>query len=496
MGGPTARVVVVGGGVAGLTAAALLRSRPQPAEVLLLEAAPVVGGALRTGELGGVALDDGAESMLASRPEALRLLQLAGLEDQAVRPDATAASVLSRGRLRPMPSRTVLGVPSDVGAVAGSGVLSWPGVVRLAAERLLPPDAPEDDQPVGRYVASRLGREVVDRLVEPLLGGVYAGLVDELSFQATLPGLAAALPTTGRLLHAASVVLGSSTMAATVPTTGPVPDAPGSARANGPFLGVRGGLGSVPPALAHRLQTVLGAQVRTGTTVRGLERTTSGWRVLVGPAGAAQAIDADAVILAVPATAAARLLAQSVPRAATELRGVQSASVALVWLSYPHFAVHGHIPGAGALVPAIEPPMIKAVTVASQKWGWVREADRDLTFLRVSVGRFGGEEQLQRDDAELVRAVAEELGTWFGVVGAPLHGRVVRWGGALPQYTVGHLDRVRRLRQAVAAQPGLGVCGAALDGVGVPAVVASAHAAVDQVLPAVTTVRRSRARRR
>jgi oxygen-dependent protoporphyrinogen oxidase len=266
-----------------------------------------------------------------------------------------------------------------------------------------------------------------------------------LSLQATVPTLAEALRTQGSLVRAARAARPAA-------ASGPV------------FAGVAGGLGLLPPALAH------GLEVRLRTTVRGLQRTPSGWALEVGSAAAPERVEADAVVLAVPAAPAARLLAGHAP--AEELAAVPYASVALVTL-----VLDGPSPGwgSGYLVPAAEGKVTKAVTFTSRKW-----ARTDATIVRASVGRFGEERDLQRPDEELVAVVHAELQQAVGPVPRVVASRVTRWGGALPQYEVGHLELVRRLRDAL--PPGLAVAGAAYDGVGVPAVARSGVEAARAVL--------------
>lgn len=454
-----AHVVVVGGGIAGLAAAEHLGRTPG-VSVTVLEATGRVGGKLAVSDLAGLPVDEGAESFLARRPEALDLVRAAGLGDAVVHPAVTGASVWSRGAVRPLPPRQVMGVPGDLRTLARSRVLGPVGLLRATLDRALPRTPLSGDVSVGALVARRLGREVADRLVEPLLGGVYAGRADLLSAAATVPALLASARRHRSLVRAAAEV------------------ADGAAGAGPLFGSVAGGLGRLPEALARGC----GAQIRTRTTVRELRRTPGGWELVVGPTRGPEVVCADAVVLAVPAAPAARLLASVVPSAANDLAAVEYASVALVSLAYPRAALPPGLAGTGLLVPPVEGRAVKAVTYSSRKWGWLQAADPRLAVVRASLGRLGEEAVLQRDDADLVALTTAELATLTGVRGDPVAVRVSRWGGALPQYAVGHLDRVARVRAAVAEIPGLAVCGAAYDGVGIPACVASARSAATSVL--------------
>jgi len=451
-------VVIVGGGIAGLAAAFFLRDAAL--RVTVLEGGPRLGGKLATSEVAGVAVDEGAESLLVTRPEGTALIAAAGLEDQRVAPGTTAAAIWTRGALRTLPRRQFMGVPSDLGDLAASGVVSPDGVARAGADLTLPAMVRNGDVSVAGYVAGRVGAEVVDRLVDPLLGGVYAGLASELSFEATLPALAAAARRYPSLTEAAGSLL--------------PPDVPGGPR-RPVFTTLAGGLGTLPEVLAK----ASGADVRTGAIVRELARTATGWRLTVGSAAEPEFVDADAVILAVPGRPAGRLLAPVTAAAAVALGEIAYASMAIVTLAYPRAAFPAGERGSGYLVPAVDGHAVKAVTFSTVKWPHLAAAG--LEIVRCSVGRIGEEALLQRSDAELAEVAAAELALASGVTGAPVGTRVTRWGGALPQYTVGHLDRVARIRAAVAAQPGLAVCGAAYDGVGIPACVATARAAADQI---------------
>jgi len=472
-------VVIVGGGISGLAAAFFLRD--EAVRVTVLEGSPRLGGKLSVSGVAGVAVDEGAEALLVTRPEGTALIAEAGLGDQRTDPGPTSSAIWTLGALRPLPRRQFMGVPSDMAELARSGVLSADGVARAGQDLELPPTARDGDVSVAGYVGARLGGEVVDRLVDPLLGGVYAGRSAELSFDATLPALAAASRRHRSLAEAARSLL--------------PPQAPGSGgtRAGGPvFTTLTGGLGILPDYLAK----VSGAEVRTGAMARELRSAGRGWRLTIGSAAAPGQVDADAVILAVPARPAGRLLADlpGASAAVTAFGQIRYASMAIVTLAYPRSAFPA--PGlaglgwSGYLVPAVDGRAVKAVTFSTVKWPHLAAApasgdgdgDGTLEIVRCSVGRIGEEALLQRADDELAALAAAELAAATGVQGGPAATRVTRWGGALPQYTVGHLDRVAAIRAAVAAQPGLAVCGAAYDGVGIPACVATARAAAGQVL--------------
>lgn len=457
-------MAVVGGGISGLAAAWFLRRTDDPPQVTVLEAGVEVGGKLRLGDLAGHAVDAGAESMLARRTEAADLARAVG-RGQALEPPVTsAARLLVDGTLRPFPSGTVMGVPGDMPALARSGVLTRRGLARARAEAALPMRPHRGDVSVGRLVTSRFGREVTERLVEPLLGGVYAGHADRISLAAAVPALAAARARGERL----SVAVRDLRHAGG-----------GTADGSTPFVGLVGGLGTFPP----RLAAASGARVRTRTTVRALRQTAEGrWLVETGPVPRAEVLEADAVVLAVPAVPASRLLRPVVPAAAALLDLVEYASVAVVTLGYRPADVGGVLEGSGHLVPPREGREVKAVTYSSRKWRWLAESVPDLVVVRMSVGRMGEPHVLQRDDSDLVALGADDLADVLGLRARPVAGSVFRWGGALPQYTVGHVARAQRVHALLGSQPGLALCGAAVDGVGIPACIVSARSAADAVL--------------
>ncbi|WP_432586399.1 protoporphyrinogen oxidase [Streptomyces sp. HD1123-B1] len=457
--GRTGHVVVIGGGISGLAAAHRLLEAG--ARVTVLEATERLGGKLRAGEIEGVPVDLGAESMLARRPEAVDLARAVGIGERLQPPATANASLWTRGELRPLPKGHLMGVPGELGPLADSGVISREGLARIAQEETLAPTEVGEDVALGEFIAARLGREVVDRLVEPLLGGVYAGDVYRTSMRASVPTLFEVARSGRPLTEGVRELVARA-----------------ARRQDGPvFMGIDGGVGRLPLAVADAVRT-RGGEIRTHTPVRELRRTADGWTVATDGG----ALRADAVVLAAPAPAAARLLAADSPAASAELATVDYASMALITMAFRRADVDAVARGSGFLVPPVDRHTIKAATFSSRKWGWLREADSGLFVLRTSIGRFEDEDDLRRDDADLVGMSLTDLGEAVGLTARPVATRVDRWDGGLPQYPVGHLDRVARIRAEVAKLPGLRVCGAVYDGVGIPACVASARRAADEVL--------------
>ncbi len=456
--------------MAGLAAAARLSSSPG-VEVILLESTDRVGGKLRTEEVAGVALDVGAESVLQRSPHAHRLLELAGLTGSVVHPEPIPAALWSRGRLVPLPTRTFMGVPAD--PTTAADVLDETELARAQVPWTPPAGEAPEDLSVAEAVGREYGRAIVDRVVEPLLGGVYAGRADQLSMAATMAPLVPAVRSGGSLRARVAEML-------------PPPDP--AAQRPPMLMGLDGGVATFPAALATRLRS-RGVRVETSSVVRRLERRPAGWRVITGPTTDEQALDVDAVVVAVPATPTSRLLRPHTTAAADALGEIESASMAVITLAVAGGRPAPGMTGSGFLVPGVDGRTIKASTFSSLKWAWVGRAGDDVTFLRASVGRAGDVAALHRDDAELVATAVAEVGD---AIGHPLphlvDSHVQRWGGGLPQYAVGHLDRVRHVREAVADLPGLAVAGAAYDGVGVAAVLASGEAAAEVVLAHLPTI--------
>ncbi|MFI0450343.1 protoporphyrinogen oxidase [Actinomadura sp. 6N118] len=474
-------VVIVGGGIAGLVAAFLLRD--EPVRVTVFEGTSRIGGQLAVSEVAGVAVDEGAEAVW--RPKTEWMIGEAGLGDRLVSADTAAVATWTRGGLWPLPNGHFMSVPSDMDELAKSGVLSDEGVARARQDLVLPPTDRNGDVSVGAYVGARFGQEVVDRLVDPFLNEMCAGRSSELSFEATLLPLAKASRKFASLAKAAGVL---------VPKPGS--DIPALHSGLGTLIG---GMGSLPGALAEAvLHASPDAAVRTGTPVTGLARGEHGWRVTVDSAAGGEHIAADAVILAVPAGAASKLLA-GVPGTAPVCAGLADiayASVTMITLAYPRKAFAGGPAEqglAGYRVPVVDGRTVRSVTFSTVKWSHMADqADGDVEIVRCQAGGIGEDDLLQRDDADLVALAAGELAEATGAADDPVATRVTRWHDALPQYTVGHTDRIKQIRAQIADHPGLALCGSAYDGVGIGMCMNAARKAADQVLAHLGTIQTGR----
>lgn len=454
------RVVVIGGGIAGLAAAHELADRPG-IEVTVVESSDRLGGKLHTEPFGALALDTGPDAFLARRPEAITLCRELGLDEELVSPSQGTAYLWSRGRLRRLPAGLMLGIPTDFIAVARSGILSVAGLLRAAVEPLLPGGALQDDVALGALVRRRLGDEVHERLVDPLVGGINAGDTDRLGIRSVAPQLAD-LAASHR-----SLVVGSRRHR-------PPKAAPGQPPAP-VFLTHPAGLGRIVEALDERL-TRAGVELRLNSPVIGLARADEGQGFAVETHRGVE--HADRVIVATPAPVTARLLATIAPDAAALFESIEHASVTMVAMSYAPADLPESLDGSGFLVPRGEGFLITACSWASSKWAHIEAAAPNRVVLRISAGRVGDERAAALDDSELVARLVSELEQLMNLTATPVEARVTRWPEAFPQFPPGHLDRVRAMKVALGQSiPGLALAGAALGGVGIPACIQSGRQA-------------------
>ena len=486
-----ATVVVVGGGIAGLSAAWALTSAEPGIAVTVVESGDRLGGKVRTGEIGGRAVDLGPDAFLARRPEAVTLCHELGLGDELVAPGDRRAYVWARGQLRALPAGLALGVPTHLGPLARSGILSPVGVGRVAVDLLGRPrragrDADASaDRAVGDITRRRLGRQVTERLVDPLVGGIHAGDTATLSAAAVYPALLEAAARGGSLMRALRA-------SSAPPAAGASPGGarPGDGRDAPVFLTLRGGMSQ----LVERLVTALQARqvaFRTGAGADRLERLEppaagGSTPAPVGARGrwavhtATGVLTADAVVVATPAWAAADLLAAVDAGVAAVLADIEYADVTLVTMRFPDAAVERVLDGTGFLVPAAGGGrLVTACTWLTSKWPELRRPGDVL--LRASVGRAGDGRAALLSDDDLVAGVLAELRPILGLREAPTATVVTRWARSFPQYAVGHLERVASLEAAATRLPALAMAGAALHGVGIPACIGSGRRAADAV---------------
>jgi oxygen-dependent protoporphyrinogen oxidase len=479
-------VVVVGGGISALAAAFQLTGGDTPSgvagpRVTILERDARLGGKIGSTQVNGRTVDAAADGVLARRPEAVALVDDLGCGDRLRPVGASGASVFARGRLRPLPAGLNLGIPTSWNALRRSGTLGAGGLARALVDLLAPRSAAPvdgDDAPVGALVGAKLGDEVVTTLVDPMLGGIYAGRVGELGAATVFPGLVAAAAGRGSLMRALRPPASGNAGAAPTATE-PV------------FVSLDGGMHSLPGLLADELRR-RGVEIVTGAEVTTLGRLgtpaapTAGWQLTAG----ARTLTAEGVVLCVPAGPAADLLRDAAPEAASLLEPLAYASVGVVTFAFPPGSLTLPTTGTGVLVPAGlvhrtgprngERWLTTALTFLDRKWPELAQPGE--TLLRASVGRIDDPRLAAMTDDELVRVAREELDELLGPTPTPLDVSVTRWVDALPQYPVHHLEHVATIRAEVSRLGGIELAGAAYEGVGIPACIGSGRAAADRLL--------------
>ncbi len=466
--GPSERVVVIGGGLTGLAAAHRLSTRAaiqrKSLEIVLLEAKPRVGGAIWTERRNGFFLEGGADSFITNKPWGIDLCRELGLSDALIGTDTSRrrSFVVRQGRLLPVPEGFVMMSPSRIGSILTSPILSWRGKFRLLLERFVPRKVDGGDESLASFVKRRFGREALDRLVQPLIGGIYTADPNDLSIAATLPQFPAMERQYGSLIRAARFQKRA--------------DRDASGARYGLFVTLAEGMETLTKSLAASLPA---GTIRTEAPVRRITRPDplGPWRIeaLDGPA-----IDAAAVLITTEAHAAARLVDGFDPELALQLRSIPYASSAIANVAYRRDAISHPLDGFGAVVPIVENRSILAVSFTSVKFP--SRAPADSVLLRVFVGGATQPELFELDDAAIGEIVRRELGELIGATGEPLFLEVSRHPRGMPQYTLGHIDRVAAIRQLESQHAGLALAGNAFDGVGIPDCIRSAQAAADAIL--------------
>ena len=474
------RVIVIGAGLTGLSAAhrltTLAREAGRALEVVVLEAKSRAGGAIRTETRDGFTIEAGADSFITNKPWAVDLCRELGLGDQLIETDARyrRSFVVRQGRLLPVPEGFVLMAPSRLMPLLMSPILSLRGKLRMLAEPFVPRRADEGDESLASFVRRRLGREALDRLVQPLVAGIYTADPNDLSLKATLPQFPAMEKKYGSLLRGA---MGQARAGASAEKSA-------SGARYGMFLSLRDGMESLPRALAAGLPS---GALRLDSPVRRLpapQRPGDAWRIepLDGPP-----IDARSVIVTTEAHAAARLLDGVDAELARGLRSIPYASSAIAVMGYDRDRIAHPLDGFGLVVPANEGRDIMAVSFTSVKFP--SRAPSGKVLLRVFMGGATRPELFDLDDAELGAIARREVESLLGAKGDPIFTELARHGRGMPQYTLGHLDRVAEIRSRLEGFPGLFVAGNAYEGVGVPDSIRSGRAAAEAAFGLVTAPR-------
>ena len=467
-------VVIVGGGISGLaTAFALQEQAAQaglPLRCTILESDPSWGGKIVTHRIGDIVTEAGPDSFLSQKQAGLDLCTKLGLADQLINTNETGkkACVLHRGRLHDLPEGLLSFVPKQLGPFLQSGLLSWVGLVRMGLEFAVPPGSPRDDESLAEFLRRRFGVQAYERLLEPLMAGIYAGDAEQMSLRATFPRFFELEQQHGSIMRGMMAAKKSASSSAS------------SQPRRTMFVSLKNGLSELVSALTTRLMQQ-GVELRAGVRVDALRvrsHELGRWMYdLILQDGSA--LSAESVVLATPAYVSADLLRPLTPIAGGLLDLIPYASTATIALAFPR-TLTSAIEGFGFIIPRREQRDLIAATWTSLKWP--HRAPSDQLLVRCYVGGVGREDILQREDQALVATVREELANICGIKAEPVYTEVNRWWKAMPQYTIGHLDRLVQLDAALSRYPGLVLTGAAYRGVGIPDCIRDGAVAAGQVV--------------
>ena len=453
------KVAIIGGGITGLAAAYRLRQIAPDLDVILLEATPHLGGKIGTERFDGFVLEWGPDCFLSRKPRGIGLCRELGIADRLVGRDPGHAKtfVLRHGRLHPLPEGLTGLIPTNLEALEKSTLLSQAARERLAQEPDIPPKPAGEDEPVASFVARRLGQEVLENLVEPLMAGIYAGQANQLSLAATFPQLRQLELQHGSLLKG---------LAHQQP--------PANQTVEAPFVSFPDGMQTLVKALAASLE---GVQIWRETAVTAIEKIVSGYQLTVASKKLpVEAVDVAAVIGTTPAYVGSKLLAEVDGELSSLLAQIPYASTALVNLAFEETAVPG-LDGYGYVIPQVEGRDALACTWSSRKWE--NRAPAGKMLLRVYIGRYEQADITQYTDERLLAIAQTEILETLGIYAPPLFHRIIRYPQAMPQYNLGHLDLLAQMEERLLDQPGLFLAGAAFNGVGIPDCIASGEKAAE-----------------
>ncbi|MBF8257325.1 MAG: protoporphyrinogen oxidase [Anaerolineales bacterium] len=462
--------VVVGGGIAGLSAAYTLQKLAREAgrvvRLSVFEASGRWGGKIQTDRTNGFVIEAGPDTFVSTKPWGVALCRELGLEDrlQGADMERRKVFVLTGGRLVELPEGLAMMVPSRVAPMIRTPLLSPLGKLRLALDWFLPPRREDGDESLGGFISRRLGRQAYERLIEPLMSGIYAGDGDRLSLLSTFPYLREWERRHGSLARGALRSAPSS--------RGPAH----SRRQRSIFLTPTGGLDEIVEALVTRLS---GADLRLAAAVQHIDRAPGGYR-LTAASGAM--FEAEAVVIAAPAFAAAQMLSDLDPLLAEQLRQIEYVSTATVSLAFRESELPRPLDGHGYVIPRVEGRRALACTWTSTKFP--HRAPAGHALLRVFIGRAGQMDDPDLDEGSLIEIARQELAETLQIQATPVLVRVARWPRSMPQYNLGHPERLRAIAERLDSLPGLRLAGAAYGGIGIPDCIRSGEQAAVEVLTA------------
>lgn len=463
-------VIIVGGGIAGLSAAYRLKQRTPDVAITLIESDARLGGKIITDRVDGFVIEGGPDTFLSYKPRGLGLCRELGLEDRlhGTNEKIRRTYVMRHGKLYDLPEGLTGLIPSRFGPMIKTGLISPLGKLRMGLDYFIPPKSPNGDESLAQFVERRLGRELYDRMIEPLMSGIYAGDGEQLSLGATFPQLRQT-----ELTHGSLVKGMLATKRQTQRRDGiPMPSV--STQKWPAFVTPETGLAEIVEALQTRLNDV---DIRLGTRVIGIDHEATDYTAVFDNG---TSLAADAIILATPAYATAYLVVGLDPEMAQALKGIPYASTVTVSVAYPLKEIPRPLNGYGYIIPRAEGRSILACTWTSTKFP--HRAPDGYGLIRAFIGRAGDDEVIKRSDEELLGMVRDELREVLGITAAPIVQRIFRWPKAMPQYTLGHLDRLAVIEQRLAQHPGLFVAGNAYRGIGIPDCIASGEQAADNVV--------------
>lgn len=456
----TQKIAVIGGGISGLAAAYAL-ARQNTVHVTLLEATNRLGGVLHTEVIDGWVIEHGPESFLSAKPRGTGLATELGLASrfQTTDPRNRGSLIMKDGELHPMPEGLTGLIPSQMGPMARTKLVSPLGKLRMGMDYLIPAKKDDADESLGQFIRRRLGNDVFEHLIEPLMAGIYSGNGDELSLAATFPQLRAAERDHGGLIKG---VLAQKKAHQARPI--------GHQQKAG-FLSFKNGIQEIVDAL-HEAILENDGEILLNTPVRSLSRQADN-RFEIGSSAGVETF--DGIILAAPVHVQSQLLAEVAPVASSAMAAIPQVSSAVVMLGYRETAKNKAPNKYGYLSPRAEKRPVKAVTWMSSKWEG--RAPEGHFLVRGFLGRAGDQQILGATDEAMIQMVRDEIAETGGIEGDPVLTRVVRFHAASPQYTLGHLDRVARIEKDVARIPGLEIAGNMLRGVGIPDAIAAGEQA-------------------
>ena len=478
-------IVIIGGGIAGLSAAYYAQKNQPDAHIILLEASDRWGGKIVTDRVsfddGDFIIEGGPDTFLATKPWAVALCKELGLAERlhSTNPHQKNTYVLHRNRLQPLPDGLAMMIPTNIPSILKSQLVSWPGKARMGLDFLLPAQNGHHDESLGHFVSRRLGREAYENLIEPLMSGIYAGDGDQLSLRSTFPYLHDLEAKHGSLARGALKLRQQmSSGVRSLPISRRRQESPDSVPGSrSAFLTPTTGLAEIVEKLVESLR-LNGANLRLNTPVQTVRREDGAiWHVALENG---ETLTADGVIIAAPAYAAGKIVSGLDPELATVLSSIPYASTATVTLAYRQSDLPRPLDGYGYVIPRREGRRALACTWTSTKFP--HRAPNGYALIRVFVGRAGQEADIPWEEAGLLDLAREELGLTLGITSEPLVSRVFIWESAMPQYNLGHPEKLGQIDAALEKYPGLALAGNGYRGIGIPDCIHSGEMAVQKIL--------------